>query len=162
MSKGNGHKILAENRKAFHDYEILTKYTAGIVLTGTEIKSIRSGRVNLKDGFVRIDDGEVWLYNVHISPYENGNRFNHDPLRVRKLLLNKQEINKLIGKTKESGLAIVPINIHLSCGFAKVEIIPVQTEAFQYFVTAFVKIHRTSFLYPASEEAFRKGVIGLD
>ena len=122
MSKGNGHKILAENRKAFHDYEILTKYTAGIVLTGTEIKSIRSGRVNLKDGFVRIDDGEVWLYNVHISPYENGNRFNHDPLRVRKLLLNKQEINKLIGKTKESGLAIVPINIHLSCGFAKVEI----------------------------------------
>lgn len=122
MSKGNGHKLLAENRKAFHDYEILTKYTAGIVLTGTEIKSIRAGRVNLKDGFVRIDDAEVWLYNVHISPYENGNRFNHDPLRVRKLLLNKQEINKLIGKTKESGLAIVPINMHLESGFAKVEI----------------------------------------
>ena len=87
MSKNNGNKILAENRKAFHDYEMLEKYCAGVVLTGTEIKSIRKGLVNLKDGFARIEGGEIWLYNVHISPYENGNRYNHEPLRVRKLLL---------------------------------------------------------------------------
>ena len=122
MSKQSEHKILAENRKAFHDYEILEKYSAGIVLTGTEIKSIRKGSVNLKDGFARIEDGEIWLYNVHISPYENGNRYNHEPLRTRKLLLTKQELKKLIGKIKESGLAIVPLNIHLQNGFAKVEI----------------------------------------
>lgn len=122
MNSKNEHKILADNRKAFHDYEILEKYTAGIVLTGTEIKSVRKGSVNLKDGFARIDDGELWLYNVHISPYENGNRYNHEPLRVRKLLLTKQELNKLIGKIKENGLTLVPINMHLEHGFAKVEI----------------------------------------
>lgn len=122
MSNKKEHKLLAENRKAFHDYEILEKYTAGIVLTGTEIKSIRKGSVNLKDGFARIEAGEMWLYNVHVSPYENGNRYNHDPLRKRKLLLTKQELKKLIGKTKESGFAIVPINMHLENGFAKVEI----------------------------------------
>lgn len=122
MSKNNEHKLLADNRKAFHDYEILEKYTAGIVLTGTEIKSVRKGSVNLKDGFARIEDGELWLYNVHISPFENGNRYNHEPLRTRKLLLKKQEINKLIGKLKESGLTLVPINMHLEHGFAKVEI----------------------------------------
>ena len=122
MKNGNEHKLLADNRKAFHDYEILEKFTAGIVLTGTEIKSVRKGSVNLKDGFARIEDGEIWLYNVHISPYENGNRYNHEPLRTRKLLLTKQEIKKLIGKTKESGFSIVPINIHLEHGFAKVEI----------------------------------------
>lgn len=122
MSKNNGNKILAENRKAFHDYEMLEKYCAGVVLTGTEIKSIRKGLVNLKDGFARIEGGEIWLYNVHISPYENGNRYNHEPLRVRKLLLTKQELKKLMGKIKESGLAIVPLNIHLQNGFAKVEI----------------------------------------
>jgi len=122
MSNKKEHKLLAENRKAFHDYEILEKYTAGIVLTGTEIKSIRKGSVNLKDGFARIEAGEMWLYNVHVSPYENGNRYNHDPLRKRKLLLTKMELKKLIGKTKESGFSIVPINMHLENGFAKVEI----------------------------------------
>lgn len=122
MNSKNEHKILADNRKAFHDYEILEKYTAGIVLTGTEIKSVRKGSVNLKDGFARIDDGELWLYNVHISPYENGNRYNHEPLRVRKLLLTKQELNKIIGKIKENGLTLVPINMHLEHGFAKIEI----------------------------------------
>jgi len=115
-------KVISTNRKAFHDYEILEKYTAGIVLTGTEIKSIRKGSVNLKDGFARIEAGEMWLYNVHVSPYENGNRYNHDPLRKRKLLLTKMELKKLIGKTKESGFSIVPINMHLENGFAKVEI----------------------------------------
>ena len=122
MNKQTEHKILSDNRKAFHDYEILEKYCAGIVLTGTEIKSIRKGSVNLKDGFARIENGELWLYNVHISPYDNGNRYNHEPLRTRKLLLTKQELKKLIGKTKESGLTIIPLNIHLKNGFAKVEI----------------------------------------
>lgn len=122
MSKQTGNRILADNRKAFHDYEILEKYTAGIVLTGTEIKAVRKGSVNLKDGFARIEDGEMWLYNVHISPYENGNRYNHEPLRTRKLLLTKQELKKLIGKIKETGLTIVPLNMHLQNGFAKVEI----------------------------------------
>ena len=122
MKNNNEHKILADNRKAFHDYEILEKFTAGIVLTGTEIKSIRKGSVNLKDGFARIEGGEMFLYNVHISPYENGNRYNHEPLRTRKLLLTKQELKKLIGKTKENGLTIVPLNIHLAHGFAKVDI----------------------------------------
>jgi len=122
MKNKQEHKLLADNRKAFHDYEIIEKYTAGIVLTGTEIKSIRKGSVNLKDGFARIEAGEIWLYNVHISPYENGNRYNHEPVRKRKLLLTKQEIKKLIGKTNESGFSIVPINMHLEHGFAKVEI----------------------------------------
>jgi len=122
MSKQLGNKILADNRKAFHDYEILEKYTAGIVLTGTEIKAARKGSVNLKDGFAKIENGEMWLYNVHISPYENGNRYNHEPLRTRKLLLTKQELKKLIGKIKESGFALVPLNMHLEHGFAKVEI----------------------------------------
>jgi len=122
MNKQNEHKLLADNRKAFHDFEILEKYTAGIVLTGTEIKSVRKGSVNLKDGFARIEQGEMWLYNVHISLYENGNRYNHEPLRTRKLLLTKQELKKIIGKIKESGLTLVPINMHLSHGFAKIEI----------------------------------------
>lgn len=122
MSKNNGNKLLIDNRKAFHDYAILEKYTAGIVLTGTEIKSIRKGSVNLKDGFARIEDGEILLYNVHISPYDNGNIYNHEPLRTRKLLLKRQEINKLVGKMKESGLTLVPLNIHIEHGFAKVEI----------------------------------------
>ncbi len=122
MSNSNKNKILADNRKAFHDYEILEKYSAGIVLTGTEIKSIRKGLINLKDGFARIENGEMWLYNVHISPYENGNRYNHEPLRIRKLLLTKQELKKLTGKIKETGLALIPLNINLQNGFAKIEI----------------------------------------
>lgn len=115
-------KIISTNRKAFHDYLIFDKFTAGIVLTGTEIKSIRKGMINLKDSFAKIENGEVFLYNMHISPYEQGNRYNHEPERVRKLLLTKQEINKMLGKIKKDGYAIVPLELFLSHGFAKIEI----------------------------------------
>lgn len=118
MAKGEG-KIIAQNRKASHDYFIEETYEAGIVLKGTEIKSIRSGRVNLKDAYARIQNGEVFLHNMHISPYEQGNRYNHDPLRTRKLLLHRKEINKLIGETKEQGYTLVPLKIYLKNGFAK-------------------------------------------
>ena len=113
-------KQLAQNKKAYHDYFIEETYEAGIVLQGTEIKSIRNSRLNLKDAHARIQNGEVYLYNMHISPYEQGNRFNHDPLRVRKLLLHKREINKLIGITKEQGYTLVPLKVYLKNGFAKV------------------------------------------
>ena len=119
MAKGMG-KQLAQNKKAYHDYFIEETYEAGIVLQGTEIKSIRNSRLNLKDAHARIQNGEVYLYNMHISPYEQGNRFNHDPLRVRKLLLHKREINKLIGITKEQGYTLVPLKVYLKNGFAKV------------------------------------------
>ena len=115
-------KILANNKKAFHDYEILDKFVAGIFFTGTEIKSVRKGSINLKDGFARMENGELFLYNVHISPYEQGNRYNHEALRTRKLLLTKQELRKLIGKTKETGLTIVPLSVFVVGGWAKVEI----------------------------------------
>ena len=115
-------KIISTNRKAFHDYLIFDKFTAGIVLTGTEIKSIRKGMINLKDSFAKVEDGEVFLYNMHISPYEQGNRYNHEPERIRKLLLNKQEINKMLGKIKKDGYAIIPLELFLSHGFAKIEI----------------------------------------
>ena len=91
-------KVISTNRKAFHDFHIFDKYVAGVVLTGTEIKSIRKGMLNLKDSFAKIEDGEVFLYNMHISPYEQGNRYNHEPERKRKLLLNKNEILKMLGK----------------------------------------------------------------
>lgn len=113
-------KQLAQNKKAYHDYFIEETYEAGIVLQGTEIKSIRAARLNLKDSYAKIHNGEMFLYNLHISPYEQGNRYNHDPLRTRKLLLHKKEINKLIGETKESGYALVPLKIYLKNGFAKV------------------------------------------
>ena len=119
MAKGMG-KQVAQNKKAYHDYFIEETYEAGIVLQGTEIKSIRNSRLNLKDAHARIQNGEVYLYNMHISPYEQGNRFNHDPLRVRKLLLHKREINKLIGITKEQGYTLVPLKVYLKNGFAKV------------------------------------------
>ena len=106
MPKGEG-KLIAQNRKARHDYSIIDTVEAGLVLQGTEIKSIRNGRINLKDGFARIRNGEAFLYNVHISPYEQGNIFNHDPLRTRKLLLHKKQINKLIGETKNTGITLV-------------------------------------------------------
>ncbi|MGM9994216.1 MAG: SsrA-binding protein SmpB, partial [Candidatus Avigastranaerophilus sp.] len=96
-------KIISANRKAFHEYHIFDKYTAGMVLTGTEIKSVRKGAVNLKDSFVRIDDFEPFLYNCHISLYEQGNRYNHEEKRTRKLLLNKKEIEKMLGKIKKDG-----------------------------------------------------------
>lgn len=110
---------IATNRRASHDYFIEETYEAGIVLQGTEIKSIRAGRVNLKDSFARVHNGEVFIYNMHISPYEQGNRFNHDPVRTRKLLLHKKEINKLIGQTQQKGYAIVPLKLYIKNGFAK-------------------------------------------
>jgi len=119
MPKGSG-KVVAQNKKASHDYFIEETYEAGIVLRGTEIKSIRNGRVQLKDSFARISNGEVFLNNAHISPYEQGNQFNHDPLRERKLLLHRQQINKLIGATKQQGYSIVPLKMYLKDGFAKV------------------------------------------
>ncbi len=115
-------KIISTNRKAFHEYHIFDRLNAGMVLTGTEIKSIRKGAVNLKDSFVKIDDFEVFLYNCHISPYEQGNRYNHEEKRTRKLLLNKREIEKLIGKIKKDGYSIVPIELYLENGWAKLEI----------------------------------------
>ena len=115
-------KIVTTNRKAFHDYTIIEKYVAGIVLTGTEIKSIRKNAVNLKDSFCKIEDNEIFLYKCHISPYEQGNRFNHDAERVRKLLLNKKEILKMQTKVKQDNYTIVPLEVFLSHGFAKVEI----------------------------------------
>lgn len=117
-----GKKIISTNRKAFHEYHIFDKFNAGMVLTGTEIKSIRKGAVNLKDSFVKVDNSEVFLYNCHISPYEQGNRFNHEEKRTRKLLLNKKEIDKLIGKIKKDGYAIVPLELYLENGWAKLEI----------------------------------------
>ncbi|PLR85382.1 SsrA-binding protein [Bacillus canaveralius] len=119
MPKGEG-KTVAQNKKAYHDYFIEETYEAGIVLQGTEIKAIRAGRVNLKDAFARIQNGEVFLYNMHVSPYEQGNRYNHDPLRTRKLLLHKKQISKLIGETKEEGYSLVPVKLYLKNGYAKV------------------------------------------
>ncbi len=115
-------KVISTNRKAFHDYLIFDKYIAGIVLTGTEIKSIRKGMINLKDSFAKIEDNEVFLYNMHISPYEQGNRFNHKPDRVRKLLLQKKEIMKILAKIKKEGYTIVPLELFLTHGFAKIEL----------------------------------------
>lgn len=119
MAKGFG-KTLAQNRRARHDYFIEDTYEAGIVLQGTEIKSIRAGRINLKDSHARIDNGEIVLINMHISPYEQGNRFNHDPTRTRKLLLHRKEIDKLIGLTQRDGFTLVPLKIYIKNGFAKV------------------------------------------
>ncbi|HCB10747.1 MAG TPA: SsrA-binding protein [Cyanobacteria bacterium UBA11991] len=115
-------KIVTTNRKAFHDYNIFDKYVAGIVLTGTEIKSVRNNAINLKDSFCRIEDGEVFLYNCHISPYENGNRYNHEAKRVRKLLLTKKEILKISQKIKKDGYTVIPLEVFFVKGYAKMEI----------------------------------------
>jgi SsrA-binding protein len=115
-------KMVASNRKALHDYFVENTYEAGIALTGTEIKSVRAHRVNLQDGFVQIRNGEAWLLNVHISPYEFGNRENHDPRRERRLLLHRQEIRKLQSKVSERGWTVVPLRLYLRDGLAKVEI----------------------------------------
>ena len=116
-------KLLANNKKARHDYFIEEVYEAGLVLTGTEIKSLRQGRVNLKESYDKIEKGEVFIYNMHISPYEQGNRYNVDPLRDRKLLLHKQEIRKLIGYTTQKGLTLVPLQIYINeKGLVKMEI----------------------------------------
>ncbi|MCQ2790256.1 MAG: SsrA-binding protein SmpB [bacterium] len=115
-------KIISTNRKAFHDYTIFDKFVAGIVLTGTEIKSIRKGGVNLKDSFAKIEENEVFLYNCNIAPYEQGNIYNHEPERIRKLLLNKKEILKMLGKIKKENYTIVPLELFLINGYAKLEI----------------------------------------
>lgn len=115
-------KVITTNRKAFHDYTIFEKFVAGIVLTGTEIKSIRKNAINLKDSFCKIEDNEIFLYNCHISPYEQGNRYNHEAERTRKLLLTKKEILKMHSKIKKDGYTIVPLEVFVTKGFAKVEI----------------------------------------
>ena len=114
--------MIANNKKAHHDYFILDTYETGIALSGTEVKSLRMGKCSIKESFIRVENGEVYIYGMHISPYEKGNIFNKDPLRVRKLLLHKQEINKLIGKTKEKGMAIVPLKVYFKGSLVKVEI----------------------------------------
>ena len=115
-------KLIANNKKAYHDYFILEKYEVGLVLHGTEVKSLRMGKCSIKESFIRVEDGEMYIYGMHISPYEKGNIFNKDPLRVRKFLLHKSEINKLIGKTKEKGMAIVPLKVYFKGSLVKVEI----------------------------------------
>ena len=118
----HGNKVFATNRKAYHDYHVLESIEAGVALTGTEIKSVRAGRVNLRDGYARVQDGQVWLYNTHISPYEQGNRYNHESTRPRKLLLHKGEIGRLAGKSQEQGLTLVPLRMYDRRGHAKVEL----------------------------------------
>lgn len=115
-------KVLAENRKARHEYFVEDRYEAGIILTGTEIKSIRAGRVNLKDSYAEIKNGEIWLVQMHISPYEQGNRFNHDPLRKRKLLLNRTEIARLSSRVQQQGMTLIPLKIYLKHGLAKIDL----------------------------------------
>jgi SsrA-binding protein len=115
-------KVISKNRKAWHDYHIEESYEAGIVLTGTEVKSVRGARVNLKDSYGKVENGEIFLYNMHISPYEQGNRFNHDPLRIRKLLMHKMEISRLSGKIKEKGYALIPLKIYLNKGRVKIDL----------------------------------------
>ena len=114
--------MLIQNRRARHDYSILDSMEAGIVLQGTEVKSLRQGRANIKDSFARVDRGEVWLHNMHISPYDQGNRYNHDPERPRKLLLRRSQIRRLIGRVEERGLTLIPLRIYFSKGWAKVEL----------------------------------------
>ena len=115
-------KLIANNKKAYHDYFILEKYEAGIVLHGTEVKSLRMGKCSIKEAFIRVENGEIYIYGMHISPYEKGNIFNKDPLRVRKLLLHKNEINKIFGKMKEQGITVVPLQVYFSGSLVKVEI----------------------------------------
>jgi SsrA-binding protein len=113
-------KVVARNRKARHEYEVLETYEAGMELKGPEVKSLRSGGVSFQDAFARVDGGEVWLHSLHISPYEQANRFNVDPVRPRRLLLNRREIRRLVAKTGEKGLTLVPLDIYFSRGYAKV------------------------------------------
>ena len=123
MAKDNsGKKLVANNKKVFHDFFLEETFEAGISLAGTEVKSLRVGKCSIKEAFIRIENGEVIIYGMHISPYEKGNIFNKDPLRVKKLLLHKQEIHKLLGKIKEKGYTLVPLQVYFSNGRAKVEI----------------------------------------
>ena len=122
MAIQKGIKIIAENRKAFHDYFIDERFECGVALSGTEVKSLRAGKVNLKDSYCQVKDGEMYLIGVHISPYENGNRFNLDPMRTRKLLMHKNEIIRLYSKTKEDGLTLVPTKCYFKDSKVKFEI----------------------------------------
>ena len=115
-------KLVANNKKAYHDFFIEEKYEAGLVLHGTEVKSLRMGKCSIKEAFIRIENGEVYIYGMHISPYEKGNIFNKDPLRKRKLLLHRAEINKILGKAKEKGYTIVPLKVYFSGSLVKIEI----------------------------------------
>ena len=121
MAKTEG-KLIANNKKAYHDYFILEKYEAGIVLAGTEVKSLRMGKCSIKEAFVRIENGQVYIYGMHISPYEKGNIFNKDPLRQRKLLMHRREIDKLLSKIKEKGFTLVPLQVYFKGSLVKVEI----------------------------------------
>lgn len=126
MAKGrdegdeDGRRVVARNKKARHDFQVLDTWEAGLVLAGTEVKSIREGKVAFKDAFARLDGGEVWLHNFHVSPYTAGGRWNHDETRVRKLLLRRDEIRKLAGKVEEKGLTLVPLDVYFRRGRAKV------------------------------------------
>ncbi|HEY7514163.1 MAG TPA: SsrA-binding protein SmpB [Vicinamibacteria bacterium] len=123
MSKaGAGEKLVASNRRAHHDFDILETHEAGLVLQGTEVKSLRESRADLKESYARIEGNEAWLLGLHISPYAQGNRANHDPLRPRKLLLHRGEINRLLGKIMEKGLTLVPLRLYFKHGRAKVEL----------------------------------------
>ncbi|MBE6820353.1 MAG: SsrA-binding protein SmpB [Ruminococcaceae bacterium] len=122
MEKNSGIKIIAQNKKAYHDYFVLEKLEAGIELFGTEVKSIRQGKINLKDSWCFVKDGEMFVNGMHISPYEHGNIFNRDPLRTKRLLLHKKEIRRFYAQVKQEGLAIVPLSVYFSKGRAKVEI----------------------------------------
>jgi SsrA-binding protein len=113
-------KLIVSNRKARHEYEVLEKVEAGLVLQGTEVKSLRQGRANLQDAFASFNRGELWLHNLHISPYEQGGAFNHDPVRPRKLLLQRRELRKLVGQVEQKGLTLVPLDLHFRRGVAKV------------------------------------------
>ena len=122
MPERDAERDVALNRRAYHDFFIDEKYEAGVMLTGTEIKSVRNGRANLRDGYVRIESGEAWLENVHISPYAQGNVMNQEPLRPRKLLLHRKEISSLIGKVKQKGYTLIPLRMYIRRNHAKVEV----------------------------------------
>ena len=122
MSEDGGRKVVARNRKARHEYEILETFEAGMALKGPEVKSLREGKASFQDAYAQVQGGEAWLHSLHISPYEQANRFNVDPLRVRKLLLNRHEIRRLVGKVEEKGLTLVPLEIYFVRGHAKIQL----------------------------------------
>lgn len=122
MASKESQKLIANNKKAYHDYFIEEKYEAGVALHGTEVKSMRMGKCSIKESFIRIENNEVFVYGMHVSPYEKGNIFNKDPLRVKKLLMHRYEINKLQGKIKEKGYTLVPLQVYFHDGKVKVEI----------------------------------------
>ena len=115
-------KVVADNRRARHDYELIEFYEAGIELAGTEVKSMRQGKANLQDSFARVEDGQLWLYNCHISPYDHGNRFNHDPVRKRRLLMHRREIQKIKSRMQEKGLTLVPLKLFFKRNWVKVDL----------------------------------------